>query len=566
MPWLSFRYRKADGRWGLKGFRHGYWRGLCLAVVFAGMSTLPVQAQEAVAAEPPTVAELAARLKRLEETNQALAAQNQQMAGQLQDLMSRYDELSRRGSDSGPGPGTAAAGSAPAAISRPAPSSSLPALLPDEPLAPLSELAPAFGPQTVARPPAPLVSRYAVSSSRFIVGEYDDDRGQFVLVRPKDAQRVPFEVRLDLYTEARYTNFAPSAEVWVDSTGAVQPIRSLDSVEVTRNFVQFQGFALDPRLQYTAILFSSTALNDTVYLGWLNYRFSEALDVRVGNWVIPGTREWYESFRWTMGADRLMATTFFRPNISPGIWAQGQPFENFYYVAMVANSLNRFTQGIQRTGSSRAFGGSVWWEPLGAFGLGPSDIENHSSPVVRLGANTAISSESNQGFSPTLELSNPEDTIVRLSDGTPLFRSGALGPGVDLVSTNLQLFTIDGAIKYRGFGLSGEYFFRSLNGFRATGAQPIMNSLFDHGGLLQGSYFLRPNHLELFARTSFVTGRFGTGNEYGAGLNWYPQGKRTWRYTFEVLRINDSPAQNLLTGYRAGESGTLFQLQWFSDF
>ena len=158
------------------------------------------------------------------------------------------------------------------------------------------------------------------AGSRFLVGEYDDERGQFVLVRPRDAGRVPYEVRLDLFTEARYTYFVPSQEEWTDSTGQTLPIREIDTVEVTRNFVQFQGFALDPRLQFTAILFSSTALNDTVYLGWINYQFNRALDVRVGNWVIPGTREWYESFRWTMGADRLMATTFFRPNISPGIW------------------------------------------------------------------------------------------------------------------------------------------------------------------------------------------------------------------------------------------------------
>jgi hypothetical protein len=63
-----------------------------------------------------------------------------------------------------------------------------------------------------------------------------------------------------------------------------------------------------------------------------------------------------------------------------------------------------------------------------------------------------------------------------------------------------------------------------------------------------------------------VTGQFGGGNEFGGGLNWYPQGKRTWRFTFEVLRIDHSPAQNVLTGYRAGESGMLYQLQWIADF
>ena len=56
--------------------------------------------------------------------------------------------------------------------------------------------------------------------SKFLVGEYDEDRGQFVLVRPRDEQRVPFELRADLFTQARYFDFARSAEYWIDSTGA----------------------------------------------------------------------------------------------------------------------------------------------------------------------------------------------------------------------------------------------------------------------------------------------------------------------------------------------------------
>ena len=220
----------------------------------------------------------------------------------------------------------------------------------------------------------------------------------FVLVRPRDEQRVPFELRVDLFTQARYTNFARSANSWIDSTGARRPIRSFDSVEITRNFIQFSGFGLDPRLQFTAFIFSSTALNDTVYLGWINYRFSDAFDLRVGNWIVPGTREWYESFRYTLGADRLMATTFFRPNISPGIWAQGEPIKNVHYVAMLANSLNRFSQGVERVGSAPTFGGTVWWEPPGDFGPGPSDIENHQSLSPRIGTNLALSRETNQGF------------------------------------------------------------------------------------------------------------------------------------------------------------------------
>jgi hypothetical protein len=405
------------------------------------------------------------------------------------------------------------------------------------------------------------------SLSKFLVGDYDQDRGSFVLVRPRDEQRVPFELRLDIFTQARYSNFAKSANSWIDSTGTRQAIHDYSSVEIARNFFQFSGFGIDPRLQFTAIIFSSTSINDTVYLGWINYHFSDAFDVRVGNWLVPGTREWLTSFRYTLGADRLMATTFFRPNISPGIWAQGEPLEGFHYVAMFANSLNRFTRGIEGVGSYGAFGGTAWWEPLGTFGPGPSDIENHQSPVLLVGSSTAISREANQGFTSDQQpFPNPEDTILRLSDGTPLFRPGALGPGVRLTSTDVQLWSLDAAFKYRGLSVSGEYFLRWLDGFQRVGGQLPFGSLFDHGGLLQSGYFVVPGKLETFARTSFVTGRFGGGNEVGGGINWYVKGTRDWRLTFEVLYINHSPAQNLITGYRAGESGTLFQLQWFTDF
>jgi len=521
---------------------------------------------------PISVEELAHRLQRLEQQNAKLAEQNQSLVKQLEAVTGRYDQLNRRLEQIEPR----------AELPTPTLPAPLPPALEAFPEAarqlrtdqgPLQGSGPGSGFASGETREAPDLSQVArplaeptrPEFSRFLVGDYDDDRGMFVLVRPRDAQRVPFELRFDLFTQARYTNFARSANAWVDSTGARQPIRSYDSIEVTRNFVQFSGFALDPRLQFTAFIFSSTAINDTVYLGWLNYRFSKALDLRVGNWLVPGTREWNESFRFTLGADRLMATTFFRPNISPGIWAQGEPIKNVHYVAMLANSLNRFTQGVERIGSSKAFGGTVWWEPLGDFGPGPSDIENHQSPSPRIGTNLALSHETNQGFG-VVGLSNPEDTILRLSDGTPLFRPGALGPGVELISTGVQLWTIDAAVKYRGLSLSGEYFFRWLDTFKETGGRSPFRSLFDQGGLLQAGYFVMPRKLEAFARTSFVTGPFGGGDEFGGGVNWYVKGSRDWRLTFEVLSINHSPAQNILTGYRAGESGTLFQLQWFTDF
>jgi hypothetical protein len=514
--------------------------------------------------QPISVEELARRLQRLETQNAKLTEQNLSLTRRLEEMTKRLDQMKPA-----PTPIFDAPASMPSALeSR---SESLRALpIPDGSLAgrgAISEIAPGgVWPGPESSPGGwPLAQPEPPSFSRFLVGDYDDERGAFVVVRPRDEQRVPFELRLDIFTQARYLNFSKSADVWIDSTGTTQPIRSFDSVEIMRNFVQFSGFALDPRLQFSAIVFSSTALNDTVYLGWLNYRFSDALDVRVGNWLVPGTREWVESFRYTLGADRLMATTFFRPNISPGIWVQGEPIKNLYYVAMVANSFNRFTQGVERIGSSKAFGATVWWEPRGEFGPGPSDLEDREVLTPRIGTSVALSQETNQGIS-AIGTRNPEDTILRLSNGTPLFRRDALGPGVVLTSTNVQLWAIDAGLKYRGLSLTGEYLLRWLNGFETIGKPTAIGSLLDQGGLLQAGYFVIPSRFELFARTSFVTGRFGGGNEFGGGVNWYPLANRAWRFTFEVLRVNNSPAQNLLTGYRAGERGMLYQLQWFTDF
>jgi len=165
----------------------------------------------------------------------------------------------------------------------------------------------------------------------------------------------------------------------------------------------------------------------------------------------------------------------FRPNIGPGIRALGEPIDDFYYVAMFANSLKRFNQGLERLDAATTFGGAVWWELRGSFGPGPSDVESHKRPTPRIGTSVAISREQNQSVGPT-GLNNPKDTILRLSDGTPLFRDGALAPGVGLSRTSDQLWAIDASINYRGLAVNGEYFLRWLDDFKTVGG-PVRSIL-----------------------------------------------------------------------------------------
>ena len=385
---------------------------------------------------PISVEELVRRLQRVEQQNAKLAEQNQALVRQLDTMTSRYDQLNQRYDqlnrrleqiEPRPGLPTPALPAARAAhlgishrASRTLPNGSrLRSRTRDrEPLQAGCGATPDPSPpgREPARPGLAVPGRRLRRRSRRVRPGPAPGRS----ARPVRAPVGP------VHPGAVY-QLRAEPNTWIDSTGTPRPVRSFESVEITRNFVQFSGFGLDPRLQFTAILFSSTALNDTVYLGWINYRFSDAFDLRVGNWVVPGTREWYESFRYTLGADRLMATTFFRPNISPGMSAQGEPITNVRYVAMLANSLNRFSQGVERVGSAADLRGD---RLVGADGrLRPRAVGHRESSIAQPadrhqpGPFARAEPRLREHW---LE-ATPRTRILRLSNGTPLFRPGARG-------------------------------------------------------------------------------------------------------------------------------------------
>ncbi len=404
----------------------------------------------------------------------------------------------------------------------------------------------------------------AWSSRRFIVGAYDNG---YVLVAPSDQQRTPFSLKLNITTQVRYTGFARSVESWTDASGQVLPVRNRSYFTLNRNWFSFTGFAFSPHLRFNATVFSTSATNQTLAFGWAGYEFSKAFILNGGYYKVPGTREWIESGRYPLGVDRTMANTFFRPGISPGAWAQGEPIRDVYYYAGIFNDLSSASPSASRTNTNMTYAATAWWEPLGSFGPGYSDEEYHETPVARLGAGVVYNRSIRE---PSLEQgqSNPENTIIRLTDGTPLYQANALAPGVTVEAAHVLLASYDISLKYRGMSLSAEAYTRWLTDLKASGRAPrgTLDDMADVGGLVQGSYALVPKRFELFARTSGVFGRHGDGSEYGGGVNWFFLGNRNVRATFEAKRINHSPANNLLYGYFAGQSGTLFQLQLLTDF
>ncbi len=383
------------------------------------------------------------------------------------------------------------------------------------------------------------------------------DRG--FVIRPTDADESPFELKINAQNQIRYTGFLREDATWTDSAGVVSPVSNMSSFQIPRGRIIFSGFAFRKELLYNLNIDYNTVGNSQINFRayWLAWRFSKAMTVYAGQSKVPGSREWLESFVNTMGVDRSMATTFFRPSLSQGIWATGEPTSGLFYHVMMSNGFNTLGSTPQQLNSKMAFSGSLWCEPLGAFGPGYSDFEWHEDPAIRLGTSLTYAPESGpQGTSLA-----PENSAIRLSDGTLVTDTGAIAPGVTLNAFKIGLASVDFACKYRGLGISGEFFWQDL--FALEGSGPLPRSCIrQYGGFAQAGYFWIPERVETYARTSHVTGPYGTGSEYAGGFNWFLlPGKQNLRFTVDAAWLNNCPADQNRTNYQAGQTGILVRSQ-----
>lgn len=388
-----------------------------------------------------------------------------------------------------------------------------------------------------------------------------------LLLYKEDGSRgdFPFAMALGGYLQLRWLEFARSATTSINSAGETRPINNINAFNLNRFMITMSGHVVDERLIYNFSFFGTSnggARAGVVPIGMAGWKFSDAATIGAGVTQVPGSREWLDKSPWNLGVDRSMANTFFRPGFSPGAMAIGSLLnKTVHYEAGVWNAIDGGTLGVLRRGTSMAWAGNTWWEPMAPFGLGYGDMEHHEDAAIRLGCSGV--------YAPTYAIGvlglNPEDTIVRLSDGTPLALPNALGPNSRVNQFLYQLATVDAGWKYRGLAANFEYYFRTLDGFKGTGAFE-RSSIFDHGGLGYLSWCIVPQTYEIYARSSVVTGPYGTGQEYGGGFNYYINRSRQGRFTLEALHMNRNPAQNILYPYRAGSSGTAIQTQFVVAF
>jgi hypothetical protein len=435
--------------------------------------------------------------------------------------------------------------------------------------APPTPPAPAPQPAGQTPPPAKLPPQQT-APDRNIAAE-DPYADSIVLVKTRDDARIPILLRLWDVTQLRYTNTELGNDNYTDHLGAIRPVIRRSDFSLNRNLLQFVGYIFDKRLQFNLIGWASNSSAAFVEGGYISWRFNKAIGIYAGYWGAPGTRTLTGTFPYFVQLDRSMADQFFRPGFTQGTWIDGEFWKGLHYELFVGNGLNTLTVPTTKVDRHLVYSGSVWWEPLGIYGLPGrargmyDDFQWNEKPVIRVGTSYTKSKENR--FSNTEDAAtNPENVGLFNSDGVNTFAIGAFAPGVTVTDATYRMLAADAGVKWRGFAFNTQYFFRWLNNFRADGPIPVTET-FDHGFEAVLSQFVLPKRLELYGRTSFVFGQFRNSYEYAPGVKWYllPNNHRVWLVA-EGLRIVQSPVASVITPYQSGFTGWAPLLQWMFNF
>lgn len=401
------------------------------------------------------------------------------------------------------------------------------------------------------------------AESTFQQLNYFADYDHGFVIRPFDEKKFPFELKINGWGQFRYHAFSRGVTSWTDNAGITRTVRNRDAFDIERARLMFSGHFIDPRLGYLVLLDGDTDGAHTVdfFYYYFRWQVSDSFELQLGKRKVPGTRQWLMSSRRTRLVDRPMSLDFFRPNLTVGLFGVGKLGETGHYEAMVGNGYFSSNAPNSSSDNELTFAFTNYFDPWGNFGEQIADYQYSEQPLIRIGHSFVYSPQ--QGVVDGVPID--EADFIRLSDGTRLTEAGALAPGVTVNSFNVYLYGVDLAWKYRGWSVDSEVFLRWIQQIEANGALP-RHQLFQHGFYVEGGKFLIPEVLDINARYSQVSGDYGTGREYGAGLNWYPLKTSRVKISLDAVKLENSPLQNTASDIMVGDTGTLIRSQFQAEF
>jgi hypothetical protein len=365
-----------------------------------------------------------------------------------------------------------------------------------------------------------------------------------------------------LLTERYLNQTAISNEPYVDAFGRSFILKERQELQVQKINLYLSGWFLDPKFRYLVFLWTQNAAQglgaQLVLGGNIQYVFSKYFSLGAGIGALPTTRSLYSNFPFWLRQDaRPMADEFFRGSFSTGIFAIGELGNGFYYKTMLANNLSQLgVDANQLNNNFDTWSTAIWWLSPDYGRLAPyGDFEHHDDHVAYMfGSSFTTSSETNQSQA---GVNAPENSQIRLSDGTGLFSINAFGPNTQVFSAQYQMADLNTGIKYKGASLDFEYYSRWISNMKYTGPVPVKN-LFDNGFTTQASYMLIRKTLQFYTTYSYINGQYGKPHEEVFGFNFFPFKNRTFRINPEVMIEDRVPVGYLSYPTVIGATGPIY--------
>ena len=126
-------------------------------------------------------------------------------------------------------------------------------------------------------------------------------------------------------------------------------------MEFNRLMLSFSGYAWDPNFTYLIELRADDSDSVDVHYAWMNYKFVDAAQVRVGLMQLPfGRSEPTNDFR-LMFVDRSLASELFSAGRSMGVMLHGALFDRrMDYYASLTNGLNNTLDPVDNPDATNA--------------------------------------------------------------------------------------------------------------------------------------------------------------------------------------------------------------------
>ncbi len=344
-------------------------------------------------------------------------------------------------------------------------------------------------------------------------------------------------------------------------------------MEFNRLRLAFSGYAWDPNFTYRIELKADDSESVSIYYAWMNYKFLQEAQVRVGLYKLPFGRQETTSDQKLLLADRSMANEVFNVGRSMGVMLHGALFDRrLDYGVSLTNGFKNNLDSVDNPDAANALDTNpaitartvfhAMYDQLGKDFESESDLEYHKKPALDFGASFAWNADRGDARNTTLPFAIPEK--VRTGPG-----GFALSSAND---TNITQFGLDAAFKYLGFSTQVEYFLRMIENEGSFASPWFLNTgnngnSHQQGGYWQAGYFIVPQKVELAARIGGIWDFNGDGLwEYAGGVNYYIHGHNL-KLQADVTRINESPvASSRLDYMNQNDDMTLFRIQLQASF